>query len=105
MPRVLILTGNIGGGHVSLAEALRDALDAHAGVVLVDPLPEFVRVHYRVVSRYARWVWAAEYALLDSPRRALVLQRMAARVLARKLGTLLLRDDYDVVVTTFPLLS
>lgn len=104
MPRVLILTGNTGGGHVSLAEALRDALDAQARIALADPLPEFVGSHYRVVSRYARWVWAAEYALLDSPRRALVLQRIAARVLARKLGTLL-RGGYDVVVTTFPFLS
>ena len=81
---ILILTSKTGGGHISLAEALRDLLveDIQAGdrenekdtkgkkvpvITIVDPQPSFFQLHYRVVSRYALWLWAAEFRFFDTP--------------------------------------
>src|SRR5438477_1629470 len=105
MPNLLILTATTGGGHVSLAEALRDLLAAHARVEIVDPLPPLVQLHYRLVSRHARVLWAAEYALTNRPLCALVAHQLCARLLDRSLGALLRRRRYDMVITTFPFLS
>jgi len=105
MPDLLILTATTGGGHVSLAEALRDLLAAHARVEIVDPLPRLVQLHYRLVSRHARGLWAAEYALTNRPLSALAVHQLCAMLLARSLGALLRRHRYDMVITTFPFLS
>src|SRR5262245_18192199 len=105
MPDLLILTATTGGGHVSLAEALRDLLAAHARVEIADPLPWLVQLHYRLVSRHARGLWAAEYALTNRPLSALAVHQLCARLLARSLDTLLRRRSYNMVITTFPFLS
>jgi UDP-N-acetylglucosamine:LPS N-acetylglucosamine transferase len=105
MPKLLILTANTGGGHVSLAEALRDLLADACDAEIVDPYPAIVRLHYRLVSRHAPAIWAAEYALSDTPRSALAAHKLAAIALNRRLAALLRRGDYDLVLSTFPFLS
>src|SRR5262245_51209935 len=105
MPDLLILTATTGGGHVSLAEALRDLLAAHAHVEIIDPFPRVVRLHYRLVSRYAPALWAAEYALTNRPLSALAAHQLCARLMARSLGRVLQRRRYAMVITTFPFLS
>ena len=67
MPKVLILSSKTGGGHVSLAEALRDQLAHDFAVEIVDPQPRVVHWHYRLVSRHALWLWAAEFKRRDRP--------------------------------------
>jgi UDP-N-acetylglucosamine:LPS N-acetylglucosamine transferase len=107
---ILILTSKTGGGHVSLAEALRDMIvEAAKGVAptitLVDPQPGFFDLHYRVTSRYALWLWAAEFHLLDTPGRALAAHRIFTRLVRSRLHALL--DDVrpDLILTTYPFLS
>ena len=73
--RILILTSKTGGGHLSLAEALRDLLSGNVPVIggmgehdttgteetetaifkIVDPQPRFIHLHYRFVSRRELW--------------------------------------------------
>ena len=74
-PRVLILTSKTGGGHVSLAEALAGRLESDFAVTVADPQPAVVHTHYRVLTRYALWLWRAEYAFSDTPRRSRLAQR------------------------------
>jgi UDP-N-acetylglucosamine:LPS N-acetylglucosamine transferase len=105
MPDLLILTARTGGGHVSLAEALRDLLAAHAHIEIVDPFPRVVRLHYRLVSRHAPALWAAEYALTNRPLSALAAHQLSARLLAHSLDRVLRRRRYNMVITTFPFLS
>jgi processive 1,2-diacylglycerol beta-glucosyltransferase len=105
MPNVLILTAATGGGHLMLAESVRDLLASDAHVDIVDPLPGFVRLHYRLVSRHARGMWAAEYSFTDRPHRALAVHRMWAALLSGSLRKLLQCRCYDLVITTFPFLS
>ncbi|MBO0792169.1 MAG: hypothetical protein J2P36_14655 [Ktedonobacteraceae bacterium] len=103
--KVLILTSKTGGGHISLAEALRDQLIDDAELEIVDPQSAFVHLHYRLVSRYALWLWAAEFQVLDAPGRALMAHRVFTRLVARSLEAILERTQPDLVITTYPFLT
>jgi UDP-N-acetylglucosamine:LPS N-acetylglucosamine transferase len=103
--RILILTSLTGGGHLSLAEALRDLLRAAgvgATVTIADPQPPLIGYHYRLVSRHALGIWSAEYALLDTPRRARLAQRAFARLTRRSLLAALDQAAPDLVISTYP---
>ncbi len=102
---ILILTSKTGGGHVSLAESLRDRLDDSYTIEIVDPQPVFFHQHYRLVSRYALWLWAAEFQYTDTPRRALFAHRVFTRLVARQLHTLLDKVQPACIITTYPFLS
>ncbi|HEU5227864.1 MAG TPA: glycosyltransferase [Ktedonobacteraceae bacterium] len=102
---ILILTSKTGGGHVSLAEALRDRLAKDYLVEVIDPQPGFIHWHYRVVSRYALWLWASEFQLVDTPLRAKLLHSVNTLVLRQKLKGLLEQVQPNLIVTTYPFLS
>ncbi len=119
---ILILTSKTGGGHISLAEAIRDlieretsALSAECGpaptaqhdpaITIADPQPGFFEFHYRLVSRHALRLWAAEFQLLDTPRRALSAHRIFARLVRRQLHALLDTTQPDLILTTYPFFS
>ncbi len=119
---ILILTSKTGGGHVSLAEALRDLLvnaaqpedmhhpnaihDTSNGIIsIVDPQPALFHLHYRLVSRYALWLWSAEFRFLDTPGRSLQAHNIFARLMHHRLHALLDRLQPDLIITTYPFLS
>ena len=102
---ILILTSKTGGGHVSLAESLRDRLAESYTIEIVDPQPVFFHLHYRLVSRYALWLWAAEFQYTDTPQRALAAHRMFTRLVARQLHALIERIQPACIITTYPFLS
>lgn len=120
--QVLILTSKTGGGHVSLAESIRDLLasivpvkrsgdpqDSHGipslSFTIVDPQPRFFHQHYRFVSRRALWLWAAEFRLLDTPGRALLAHKIFTRLVRQKLTYLLESVRPDLIITTYPFLT
>ncbi len=117
--KILILTSRTGGGHISLAESLRDLLiqdEPAAGedtktacspenLTLLDPQPGFFHWHYRLVSRYALWLWAAEFQFFDTPRRSLLAHRVFTRLVSRQLHRLLDEARPDLIITTYPFLS
>jgi len=110
---ILILTSKTGGGHVSLARAMHDLLvntepseDAHnPEISIVDPQPGFFHQHYRLVSRYALWLWAAEFRFLDTPGRSLLAHKAFTRLMRNRLQALLDRVQPDLIITTYPFLS
>src|SRR3984893_5335678 len=119
---ILILTSKTGGGHLSLAQALRDLLESGVptikgeheqnvaeaeapAITIVDPQPGFFHLHYRFVSRRARWLWAAEFRFFDTPRRAMLAHRVFSRLVRRQLTELLDKVRPDLVITTYPFLS
>lgn len=103
---ILILTSKTGGGHISLAESLRDLLLAKHGdayiIELVDPQPKFFLQHYRMVSRYALWLWRAEYKLMDTPKRAMGTHRLFMRTVVRPLKAAVKRLNPDLIISTHP---
>jgi UDP-N-acetylglucosamine:LPS N-acetylglucosamine transferase len=105
MPKILILSSKTGGGHVSLAEALRDQLTHDFAVEIVDPQPRVVHWHYRLVSRHALWLWAAEFKTGDTPGRSLFVHKASAALFAPNLAGLLRRSQPDLVISTYPFLT
>ncbi|HEY0756184.1 MAG TPA: glycosyltransferase [Ktedonobacteraceae bacterium] len=111
---ILILTSKTGGGHVSIAESLRDLLTAETqaqastttpDIIIIDPQPRFFHLHYRLVSRYALGLWAAEFQFFDRPGRARFAHRIFTRLVYRQLHELLDRVQPDLIITTYPFLS
>src|SRR6266568_9682373 len=111
---ILILTSKTGGGHVSLAEALCDLIknDTQVGseendkgtkdtkapaITIVDPQPGFFHLHYRLVSRYALWLWAAEFRFLDTQRRARLAHYAFTRLIRNQLNALLDHVQPDII--------
>src|SRR5258708_6696126 len=103
--KVLIFTSKTGGGHVSLAEALRDRLQDSYEIQIVDPQPSVVHWHYRVVSRHALWLWAAEYRSADTPGRSRAVQSASALLFSRSLARVLRAAHPDIVLSTYPFLT
>ena len=102
---LLILSAQTGGGHMSLATALQDLLAPDITATIAEPLPRLIAAQYRWMSRHARWLWAAGYALTDTPPRALMLHQYFARLFAPAIGELLRKRRYRLVITTYPFLS
>src|SRR5205085_4698582 len=59
----------------------------------------------RLVSRYALWLWAAEFRFFDTPRRALMAHHVFTRLVRRQLNALLDKVQPDLILTTYPFLS
>lgn len=116
---ILILTSKTGGGHVSLAEALQDLLMEDAllrageseqhttmpAITISDPQPRLFHEHYRVVSRYALWLWAAEFQFLNTTGRALLAHRIFTTLVHRQLLDVLDSVQPDLIITTYPFLT
>src|SRR5271165_5480324 len=96
---ILILTSRTGGGHVSIAEALRDRLTQNNQdykIEISDPQAGFFHWHYRMVSRYALWLWSAEFRLTDTEQRALLAHRLFAYLVRKSLSTTIERMRPDL---------
>ncbi len=105
MSKILIFVSKTGGGHISLAEALRDRLADRHTVELVDPQPGLIHTHYRLVSRHALWMWAAEFRFSDTPGRAGAAHRTYARLVSGPVEETLRRTRPDLVLSTYPFLT
>ncbi len=105
MPKILILTARTGGGHVSLAESLRDRLKPAHEVEVADPLPRFIVWHYTFVSRHALWMWAAEFKYADTPQRALRAHRVMTSVVLKPLVRQIKRSQPNLIISTYPFFS
>src|SRR5512136_2259233 len=76
LPRVAILTANIGGGHRSVAHSLAEAFEGLAQVVplyLIDDYAPFpfnaMSVTYAPWVNYAPWLWRLAYRFGSSRER------------------------------------
>ena len=113
--RVLVLSADVGEGHVAAARALSEGLRALGTVDVVarDGLSAFggvtrhmIRDGYRWQLRWAPWTYSAMYWLFNrvAPARALGALALAATG-QRRLRRLVRREQPDVVVTTHPALT
>lgn len=100
--RVLLLTSRTGGGHHSLAHALSDRLAESFDCAINDPQLTVVHTYYRLVSRYALWLWEAEYRLIDQPQRVRAAQQVFAGLLETPMRRAVARARPDLVISLFP---
>ena len=105
---ILILTSKTGGGHISIANALRERIeqvDHHTTIKIIDPQGTFFHWHYRMVTRHALWLWETEFRLMDDPRRAFLVHRIFTQFVAQPLLNTIINIQPDLIITTYPFLS
>ncbi len=104
-PRILILIAPTGGGHISLAEALRDQLEQDFAITIINLLPNFFDYSYRFVGRHALWLWSTAFHLSNTPGQARSAQRLFVLLINNRLKRALDQVQPDLVITTHPLVS
>jgi processive 1,2-diacylglycerol beta-glucosyltransferase len=105
MKKILIFVSNTGGGHISLAEAIRDQVENNYEVVIVDPQPRMIHLHYRTVSRHALWLWKAEFKLTDGTRRARMAHELSKHTFAISILRAIRRVNPHLIISTYPFLT
>ncbi|MBI1296446.1 hypothetical protein GC175_15945 [bacterium] len=104
--RILMLMSRTGGGHLSLAEALRDRLSEKNYLIsIADPQSQAVHIHYRMVSRHALQLWSVEYTLSDSPTRAALAHRLFTAANQKRLMALFAQERPDLIISTYAFFS
>lgn len=104
-PTILILTTHTGGGHRNLAQALKETLETHYEVVILDPQSPLVGSTYTAASRhfvsFLRW----QFVLTDNSFVSFYVQRFLALKSSRRFRNLIERVQPDLVIATHAMLS
>ncbi len=103
--KILILTSQTGGGHMSLAQALRDRLQQDYAIRIEDLLPEFFPWYYQLITQKASWLWSPLFHLTDNPRVARLEHLAMLPLITPRLTPLLHHFQPNLVLSVHPLLT
>ncbi len=104
-PTILILTTHTGGGHLNLAQSLKDMLDTHYNVAIVDPQPASVDRYYGSVSRQATALLHWQFACTDNELASLWLHRAVTLFTGRRILSLIRHVQPQLIIATHAHLS
>jgi UDP-N-acetylglucosamine:LPS N-acetylglucosamine transferase len=104
-PTILILTTHIGGGHLNLAQALKDMLEAHYEVVIVDPQPNSVDRFYTSVSRHFLKFLDWQFTFVDNKIISFWLHCALTPLNRGRLLSIMEHIQPQLIITTHALLS
>jgi len=106
---ILILTTHTGGGHLNMAQALRERLGSQCAaryqVVIADPQSALVDWLYALASRRAVKFLTWQYAITDNAPASLWLHRALTLLDRGRILTLIRRIQPRLIMTTHPLLA
>jgi 1,2-diacylglycerol 3-beta-galactosyltransferase len=110
LPRVAILTANVGGGHRSVARSLAEAFDGLAQVVplyLIDDYAPFplnqMAATYAPWVNYAPWLWRLAYRFGSSRQRVEMAELATYPFVRRQISPPLVTTWPDLVISVHPL--
>ncbi len=104
-PTVLILTTHMGGGHLNLAQALKDMLGTHCDVAIVDPQPDIVDRCYATVSRHFMKLLDWQFTCTDNEIASLCLHRVLTSLSRGRLLSIIEHIRPQLIITTHAFLS
>lgn len=104
-PTILILTSHAGGGHLNLAQSLRDLLDNRYHVVITDPQPEKTELFYATASRKFVQLLNWQYALTDHALTAYGLQSIVTRLGLKRCMSIIGQVQPQLIIATHALVS
>src|ERR1700730_16499632 len=108
-PTILILTTHTGGGHLNLAQSLKEMLgtkcEVQYEVVIDDPQSRMVDRWYALVSRRAVKFLSWQYALTDNAMAALWLQRALTLLGRRRLLAIIKRVQPQLIIATHAMIA
>ncbi len=104
-PHILIVTTHTGGGHINLAQSLREVLSENYTVDIRDPYPDMLHDYYSLLSRHFLGFWDLQYALTDNEIGARLVHGVLTFFARKHITELLERCQPELVISTHPLLS
>ena len=102
---ILILISRSGGGHLNLAQALRDRLEAHYNVLIVDPQSARVERGYTLVSQRFVALLTWQFALTNNKIAAWLLQKSLAQLRYKRFSRIVEELQPQLIITTHALVS
>lgn len=104
-PTIMILTTHTGGGHINLAQSLKEILAPYYEVIMADPQSDIVNYLYTLVSRYFVKFLAWQYTFTDNDIASLWLHRLLTLLNSRKIKNIIKRTQPQLIITTHAMLS
>jgi UDP-N-acetylglucosamine:LPS N-acetylglucosamine transferase/membrane protein DedA with SNARE-associated domain len=104
-PTILILISRSGGGHLNLAQALKERLNDEYTVVIVDPQSPRVERGYTLVSRHFVRLLTWQFALTDNKIAAWLLQKSLAQLSYKRFSRIVEELQPQIIITTHALVS
>ncbi len=104
-PTVLILTTHTGGGHLNLAQSLKDRLGTHYEIAIMDPQPDSVDRWYAEVSRHFSKLLDWQFTYTDNEIAALWLHRVLTLFSRSRLCEIIEHVQPQLIITTHAFLS
>jgi UDP-N-acetylglucosamine:LPS N-acetylglucosamine transferase len=104
-PTILILTTRTGGGHLNLAQSLKEMLGTYYEVAIVDPQPDIVDRWYASVSRHFLKYLDWQYTFTDNEIASLWLHRVLTPFSLSRLLGIIEHIQPQLIITTHALLS
>ncbi len=104
-PTILIFTSRTGGGHVNLAQSLKQMLETEYTIVITDPLPRSVDSWYARVSREDVNFLERLFKYTDTKFMAWFFNSILAFLLAHRIRRSIKQTQPQLLVTTHPILG
>ncbi len=104
-PTILILISRSGGGHLNLAQALRDRFEAQYTILIVDPQSAHVERSYALASRRFIHLLAWQFALTDTKITAWLFQKSLAQLSYKRFSHIVEELQPQLIIITHALIS
>ena len=104
-PTILILTTHTGGGHRNLAQALKETVEAHYEVAILDPQSPLVGSTYTAASRHFVSFLHWQFVLTDNRPASFCLHQFLALLGGRRFRDIIAHVRPDLIIATHAMLS
>ncbi len=104
-PTILILTTHTGGGHLNLAQALKDILGTRYEVAIVDPQPAIVDSWYSWISQHFLKFFDWQFNWTDNEIASLGLHSILTLFSRERLLSIIQQVQPQLIITTHALLA
>jgi UDP-N-acetylglucosamine:LPS N-acetylglucosamine transferase len=102
--KVLILTAHTGGGHISLAQAMKDTLDENYAVEIAAPLPSIIHRYYTWAERHSLRFYELTFNSSDNEKAALRMHKIVTSLIQKRLKTLIEQVEPQLIISAHPFL-
>lgn len=104
-PTILILTTHTGGGHLNLAQALKEILGTRYEVAIVDPQPALIDRSYTWLSQHFLKFFDWQFNWTDNASASLRLHSILTQLSRRRILSILQQVQPRLIITTHAFLS
>lgn len=105
--RILIIYSKAGGGHLSLAQGLEEALNEYFPgkfqITLFDPFPKIYASGYKTVGANFQDFWGKNFHLTDRPEIAKAIHTINEALILPRLKKIITQTQPDLIATTHAL--